>query len=405
MMQRFSLNKAYLKPLFAYLLWIFVGTAFYALQMGNTATYFKGAGSSTAFGDPFDVSHQTSAAARWQLGFFMAVNVGYCIGWHFPGNANAWVKIFSIMYMLIGASAVATALAYFAQMMIESSKNWYLQALEEKAYRQMSDMHFTEKWWRWLTLNHDFLRAMGLWLSWLAALVVFVMNQYPSLAFLDAMFFALSSLTSAGLESLPEGSSSGHYFVLAVLAATGVPVTALAMSNVANVVLKKSTADVAMKTIEAKVTAEEVVMMQRFGLDNGSGRISKGEYILLCAVRLGALSPELVGKINERFNKLDVLQDGCLSYAELTENKLLLKKQTKQSFEMGLLSAEEYEETSRKLGIATSAENAKEEEAEAVILQHLSSRNSLQDLDVDVEDITEEQLEMMNLIPGAIQRV
>lgn len=64
-------------------------------------------------------------------------------------------------------------------------------------------------------------------------------------------------------------------------------------------------------------------MMQKCNLDDGDGQISRAEFILLCSVRLGALSPELIAKINERFKVLDVNHDGTLSYAEILEKVCL----------------------------------------------------------------------------------
>lgn len=96
---------------------------------------------------------------------------------------------------------------------------------------------------------------------------------------------------------------------------------ALAMGNIASMVITIGDPDEAEKNIAAKVTIEELHMMQKFGLDDGDGQISRAEYILLCAVRLGALAPDLIIKINERFTKLDASGDGNLSYAEILEHR------------------------------------------------------------------------------------
>jgi hypothetical protein len=93
----------------------------------------------------------------------------------------------------------------------------------------------------------------------------------------------------------------------------------VAMGCVASLVLTIGDPDEAEKQIAAKVTAEELHMMQKFELDDGDGQISRAEYILLCAVRIGALSPDLIGKINERFKILDKSGDGNLDYAEILE--------------------------------------------------------------------------------------
>lgn len=47
--------------------------------------------------------------------------------------------------------------------------------------------------------------------------------------------------------------------------------------------------------------------------------VDRSEYILLCALRLGALSPKLIEIINNRFDVLQSGRDGALSYSELLE--------------------------------------------------------------------------------------
>lgn len=94
----------------------------------------------------------------------------------------------------------------------------------------------------------------------------------------------------------------------------------LAMANVASLLLTVGDPEEAEKAIAAKVTLEELHMMVEFDLDDGDQIITRAEYILLCAVRLGALNPDLIGKINERFKLLDTSGDGELSYDEILEN-------------------------------------------------------------------------------------
>jgi hypothetical protein len=49
----------------------------------------------------------------------------YAIGWGYPVEKNDQEIWFSIFYVLMGASAVAAALGYFAQAMILKDKNWF----------------------------------------------------------------------------------------------------------------------------------------------------------------------------------------------------------------------------------------------------------------------------------------
>ncbi|KAJ1412182.1 hypothetical protein B484DRAFT_402408 [Ochromonadaceae sp. CCMP2298] len=104
------------------------------------------------------------------------------------------------------------------------------------------------------------------------------------------------------------------------MSALGVPLMGLAMASIAAMVITIGDPDEAKNTIAKKVTMEELKMMHKFDLDDGDGEISRAEFILLCSVRLGALSPDLIGMINERFKILDVSGDGNLSHAEILED-------------------------------------------------------------------------------------
>lgn len=278
----------------------------------------------------------------WSKGFYMAVNVGYSIGWGYPSENSNGSRVFSTFYVLVGSSAVAASLGYFAQSMIASSKNWYAKALTEQKFKSASSL---EKCIYWAKMNESALQIIAMWFVWIVAMITFSLCTVKW-NFSEALYFAVSSLSTGGLWAIPSDSPEWYFGIgtlflsvlcslcycshisvlrhiispVGVFAATGIPLMALAMANIASMVITVGDPDEAEKIIAAKVTCEELHMMQKFDLDDGDGEISRAEYILLCAVRLGALSPELIDKINDRFKKLDKSGDGALSYAEILEH-------------------------------------------------------------------------------------
>ena len=60
--------------------------------------------------------------------------------------------------------------------------------------------------------------------------------------------------------------------------------------------------------------------MTEFGIDDGDGMIDRAEFILLCAVRLGAMSPSLIEEINKRFNALDKSGQGVLTHTDILQH-------------------------------------------------------------------------------------
>lgn len=279
----------YIKPLIAWVVWLLCGTLVYAYpnKLG------------------------------WSKGFYMAVNVGYSIGWGWPQEINHAVMWYSVFHLLVGASAVAAALGYFARNMIAVSKNWYVQALQ--AERAQSSDTWYQNLWFWMKLNTTPLRIIGLWMWWITMMVIFscVMVKWD---FIDGLYFALSSLSTGGLWAIPSDSPNWYFGVVGLFSATGIPLMGAAMSSIASMVISVGDPEETDKIINAKVTEDELAMMQKFGIDDGDGEISRAEYILLCAMRLGAMTPDLIAAINDRFNGLDADHNGKLSYDELLEH-------------------------------------------------------------------------------------
>lgn len=252
----------------------------------------------------------------WAQGTYMAVNVGYSIGWGYPAEPTDMDRLFSVVYVLSGASAVAAVLGMFAQTMIASSKNWYAAALADAQYATATGRR---KWWMWLRMHGTTLRILAAWIVWVGALSGFYAWRVDDRAsWVESLYFAVSSLSTGGLVAIPADSPDSDYAFVAMMAATGVPLMGLAMGHAASLLVASGDdPEAAQRKICAKVTRTELEMMQRFHLDDGDGEISRAEYILLCCVRLGALPPALVERINHQFTVLDTSRDGALSYAEL----------------------------------------------------------------------------------------
>mmetsp|Transcript_30508 Transcript_30508/g.65723 ORF Transcript_30508/g.65723 Transcript_30508/m.65723 type:complete len:333 (+) Transcript_30508:92-1090(+) len=277
-----------IKPAALWVLWLLTGTLFYCYEL----------------------------ELGWGKGFYMAVNVGYSIGWGYPAENHNGSRLFSTAYVLLGASAVAASLGYFAQSMIDSSQDWYAAALAEEKLKTASKY---QRMFAWYEVNCNVVHIIALWLVWIAVLVLFSMVTIKW-NFTEALLFAVSSLSTGGLWKIPDDSPEWYFGFVGAMSALGVPLMGLAMASIAAMVITIGDPDEAKNTIAKKVTMEELKMMHKFDLDDGDGEISRAEFILLCSVRLGALSPDLIGMINERFKILDVSRDRNLSHAEILED-------------------------------------------------------------------------------------
>lgn len=77
--------------------------------------------------------------------------------------------------------------------------------------------------------------------------------------------------------------------------------------------------------IAAKLTQEEIEFMNSFEIDDGTGLLSLGEYIILMTVRMGALPPSVITILNSKFKQLDVKNEGRISYIDIIQGRRVSK--------------------------------------------------------------------------------
>lgn len=226
-----------------WLVWLFVGTVFYTHEL--------------------DIS--------WSQGFYMAVNVGYSIGWgDIPETGELQSQWFSTLYVLMGASFVGTALGYFAQHIVDARDNWYEIEVLKKAY-EASVVEFKFNYFTRVKLfiNYEFDKLKGIFL-WCCFVFVgtscaWSLNDWT---FINALYFSISSMSTGGLYSLPADSPNWYYGMTGLFAAIGVPVMGVAMATFASFFIDTGDIDSTLKKIKSQVTKREVEMLTEFGMDN-----------------------------------------------------------------------------------------------------------------------------------------
>ena len=72
-----------------------------------------------------------------------------------------------------------------------------------------------------------------------------------------------------------------------------------------------------------EVDITELIMLQKFGLENGDGVIDRAEFIILCMVRMGT-DPNPIEFISDRFAEVDDDGGGTLSTEDITHGKYLV---------------------------------------------------------------------------------
>lgn len=258
-------------------------------------------------------------------GFYMAVNIGYSIGFGIPSENYDPYLWFSCVYVLIGSSFVAVALGFFADKIGEDHDNWFINMVQAKAYQDtIENSRSPIVLFKAIYVQYEApIRAVGAWLVWIGIMITYSIwgLEWP---YVQAQYFALSTLSTGGHWGLPIDAPEWMWGLTAFTCMFGVPLMGVAMAQLATLLVDEGDLEATKEQIVEDVTGEELLMLRKFGLENGDGVIDKAEFIILCMVRMGQ-DPTLIEFIAKRFLELDDDDSGYLTIEEITGGKYYLK--------------------------------------------------------------------------------
>jgi hypothetical protein len=111
----------------------------------------------------------------------------------------------------MGVSAVSAALGCFADAMITSSREWYVDAL---LVEDLQTQRYTfEKIKLWIELHANEMLALLCWFVWLYLMIIFFCSINNEWSFVDGFLFAISGLCSSGLLGISDDSSNWKFSI------------------------------------------------------------------------------------------------------------------------------------------------------------------------------------------------
>jgi hypothetical protein len=289
--QKFTFYKIILCLWF---IWLSIGTLFYTLVM--RIHIFKG--------------------------FYMAVNVGYSIGWSNISEGHNDVKIFSLVYLLIGVSFVGAGLNAFSYYIVTEEKKWYVRELDNNKYildfrQAMYTMNLPQMVSLWCIYNWTRFEAVFLlfFCMIVSTVCACTLNDWK---FIDGIGFTISCLSSAGFVTLSDDAPEWYYGITALFCAIGIPLMTFSIATIiAGLHNQIDDIEETKLKVISRITEEEIKMLDAFQLLNTCDEMNKAEFIILCMLRKG-INLEFFQLINEYFYELDLNNDGILSVDELT---------------------------------------------------------------------------------------
>jgi hypothetical protein len=197
--------------------WIFLGTFFYA-SVNFDGDYAKA--------------------------FCFSISVGYSIGWSNLSDNNTSSKMFSMVYLLFGASCITRVLTYLILRALNEHQEKQESIQERHAFQRYlyKNNPFTgytilSSLYVYVTINAAPLLVIYLWVVYLIIGAVWSITAFPEWNFFDGLYFSLTAISTSGLTCIPMDSSDQDYIVMGVYTALGIPLMALAMTHIATLVM------------------------------------------------------------------------------------------------------------------------------------------------------------------------
>jgi hypothetical protein len=253
---------------------------------------------------------------------------------------------YSILHCLVGSSAVAAALAIFGTSMIQSEKAWYLEETSDDQYEiDMKSGNKVVMLIAWSKHHKAQLSPILAWVVWQSIGIITAYHSFDQWTITEAIYFGVSSLSTGGLWAIPKGSSDTAYVLVGIFAAVGVPLSGMAMGNLASFFISDHPPN-PKDIIDSPISETDLKMLIQFGLANNDLCVDRAEFVILSMVRLQVVDPDVVTMILDRFKQLDTSGDGVLDYSEVLKNDIVTQAKVVEDLKVAV--QERAEETSRR---------------------------------------------------------
>jgi hypothetical protein len=285
---------------------------------------------------------------------YYASNVGFSIGFGALVETTDESRLFSVLMLMLGASAIGGALGLFVQVTLESTDTTSVgQDETELGVDQDGDgdvdcsdyvAAYQARLRRWFDQNRTRVQVFTVFLVWVATGTAFIMLE-DGVNFVTGLYFSTSAMSTAGLYAPTVEEDTGHIkastaWFVAFFAATGVPLFGLALGQFAGVMVDRYVAAKEEATLKRLVTKDEFDAVKGiYGGGKGSGgeggeggegegegddeTLDAGEYLVLELLRLGKVDLGLVRDIHRSFEAYDGDHSGDVSWAEVGRTQKL----------------------------------------------------------------------------------
>lgn len=263
-------------------------------------------------------------------GFYMAVNVGYSIGWGNLTDQTDLSKCFSIVYLLIGAVFLSNCIVLLVEKTIRESDNYLENKIVADHIRSSSKLKgIVLDIYVFIVLNNPKLLMIY------TCFIYVMFGAFWSCvaikwSMVDGVYFAVSSLSTGGLLGVPHTSNDHVWATVGIFAALGVPIMAMAVGNVASLMFeaKKQQEQLEIGEGEDALRLSKAESQLLFILNADASAtvrtpIDSNKFLLMQLVRSKRVSVAHLRKLRAQFSRLDTEGVGSVPLGDIMAHQAL----------------------------------------------------------------------------------
>ena len=272
--------------------------------------------------------------------FFFAMEAGLSVGFCNPQEKDDTSKLFTIFYVLIGGSLIASmfGVVLFEATKITDGLHPNLMKRSKKWERELSITNTKNPFLRacnriyqysaMFLWDEDPSRAQALCLMILAVICgTVIASQDQDWTLISSLYWAVTTLSTAGLQSPYCEAGYAHTCNIPSITALtmgffmmfGIPVYAVALGKVAQAALEYSNRQFHLRLLNTPITRGQLNFVSKAFSPSSGESLACSDYILLELMRCGFVKADDVCSLKKRVDELERRKVGYLKRADLMD--------------------------------------------------------------------------------------
>mmetsp|Transcript_43472 Transcript_43472/g.125657 ORF Transcript_43472/g.125657 Transcript_43472/m.125657 type:complete len:444 (+) Transcript_43472:139-1470(+) len=157
--------------------------------------------------------------------------------------------------------------------------------------------------------NTTFIRITTAFVCWIAVGTIFSMTCDGNY-FIRALYFAIGTLSTAGIVATNTVSSGAHVVFVGIYALIGIPLYGAMLGSFANILVQRTVARQTQEKLNENLSEAEAAFLKHLSEADGGSAVNRAEYTELQLLRLGLVDRETLNMIHARFKTMDEAGNG-----------------------------------------------------------------------------------------------